>query len=141
MKKFNIKEWLDNQLIKEETTYRDLSKSLEKAFNSTGVTKHIFDNKVTISASGWSIGHPNGSIGVTFWLMDDKVSTNKLKSTAKKWAKDNDLIASTFYPKGIKPNDKASQDWNNKSSGKANFVYGFTFYKPNFQTKSIYTPL
>jgi len=139
--KFNIKEWLDNQLLKEETTYRDLSKSLEKAFNSTGVTKHTYDNKLTISASGWRVGHPNGDIGITFWLMDDEVSTNKLKSVAKKWAKANDLIAATYHPKGITPNDKARQDWNNKAGRTANFVYGFTFYKPNYTTKSIYTPL
>jgi len=128
--------------LNEAATYQSLENDLRKTFEKTGVQKSCYDGDFAISASAWEIGHPNGSIGITFWLMEE-VPTNKLDAVAKDWAKKNKLEAATFYPNGITPNvdPTKNQNWNNKAAQNANYVYGFTFYDKNYASKSVYTPL
>lgn len=131
-----------NDFINEANTYADLAPSLESAFKKTGIQDSCYDNKIKVNGSMWNIGHPNGSIGVTFWLMEPVptiVYKDALK-TAKSWAKQNNLIAATFYPDGVALNDKGKQDWGNKSAMNAKYVWGFTFYTKEYQIK-IYTEL
>ena len=125
-------------------TYRDLEESLYRTFETNSdVESDCFNEEMSISASGWEINHPNGSIGITFWLMSDKIDIENLNQIAIDWAKKNDLIASTFYPNGIVSNKDRikTQDWNNKSAQNADYIYGFTFYSEAFSIKKIYTKL
>ena len=128
--------------LNEAATYRDLEEDLRRTFEKTGIAKRCFNGELAISASGWTINHPNGSIAITFWLMDD-VPTDKLIKTAKEWAKKHDLIAATFYPDGVKDNSDAvkTQDWSNKAAQGAKFVYGFTFYSKYYELTKVYVPL
>jgi len=133
-----------NEFLNEEETYRNYVGELKTAFRKTGIEEHLYDNQLVVSASGWPIGHPNGSIGITFWLMDDDIDIKKLQKVAKSFAKKHGFIASTFYPNGIESNADSSktQDWRNKAAMGSNFVYGFTFYNEGNDTaKKIYTIL
>lgn len=124
-------------------TYNDLKNDLRKAFEKTGIERKCYDNKMSLSASWWELGHPDGSLEVTFWLMSDDVNVDKLINIAKTWAKKHGLIAVTYYPKGIQPNiDPVKyQDWNNTPAMFAKFIYGFTFICDNYSCKNVYTKL
>ena len=135
----SLKEYLN-----EEETYKNYAGELKVMFRKTGIVKHLYNNELTVSASGWPIGHPNGSIGITFWLMDDDIDVKKLQKVAKSYAKKHGFIASTFYPDGIQSNADSSktQDWSNNAAQGSNFIYGFTFYNEGNDTaKKIYTVL
>jgi hypothetical protein len=123
-------------------SYKDLERDLLKTFEKTGIAKKCYNGEIVVSGSGWSRPHPNGSISVTFWLMD-KVPTDKLDKVAKEWAKKHDLIAATFYKNGIKDNADPvkNQDWRNEAAQSAKYIYGFTFYDDIYELKSVYTPL
>jgi hypothetical protein len=136
----HIKEF--NEFINEQKTYKDLESDLRKTFEKTGIAKRCYNGEINVGGSFWHIGHPNGSVNVTFWLMD-KVPVDKLNKTAKEWAKKHDLIAATFYPNGIKDNiePKKNQDWTNAAAQNAKYVYGFAFYTDSYSMKNIYKPL
>lgn len=136
----HIKEF--NEFINEQQTYKDLESDLKKTFEKTGIAKRCYNGEINVGGSFWPIGHPNGSVNVTFWLMD-KVPVDKLNKTAKEWAKKHDLIAATFYPNGIKDNSDAikTQDWTNVAAQNAKYVYGFAFYTDSYSMKNIYKPL
>jgi hypothetical protein len=136
----HIKEY--SEFINEQKTYKDLESDLRKTFEKTGIAKRCYNGEIVVGGSFWPIGHPNGSVNVTFWLMD-KVPVDKLNKTAKEWAKKNNLIAATFYPDGIKDNSDAvkTQDWRNAAAQNAKYVYGFAFYTDSYSMKNVYKPL
>jgi hypothetical protein len=125
-----------------ELRYVDLEEDLRKTFERTGVSKKCYNGNLAIGGSWWGIRHPNGSIAITFWLME-KVPTDRLIKTAKAWAKKHGLIAATFYPNGIKDNldPRRTQDWNNKAAQNSKFIYGFTFYSDRYELASIFKPI
>lgn len=136
----HIKEF--NEFINEQKTYKDLESDLKKTFEKTGIAKRCYNGDIKVGGSIFNVGHPNGSVNVTFWLMD-KVPVDKLNKTAKEWAKKHNLIAATFYPDGIKDNSDAikTQDWTNVAAQNAKYVYGFAFYTDSYSMKNIYKPL
>jgi hypothetical protein len=131
-----------DSFLNEAQSYQELESDLLKAFEKTGIAKRCYNGEIVVSGSNWSRPHPNGSIGVTFWLMDE-VPTDKLDKTAKDWAKKHNLIAATFYKNGIKDNSDAvkTQRWSDRAAQSAKYVYGFTFYDDSYASKSVYTPL
>jgi len=142
MKNLQTFEEFLNENLNESQSYKDLEADLLKTFEKTGIAKRCYNGEIKVSGSGWNRPHPNGSIGITFWLMD-KVPTDKLDKTAKEWAKKHDLTAATFYKGGIKDNSNArqTQDWSDKAAQSAKWAYGFTFYDESYSSKSVYTPL
>ena len=128
--------------INESVTYKDFESDLRKTFEKTGIAKRCYNGELVVGGSFWPVGHPNGSVNITFWLMD-KVPVEKLNKTAKDWADKNGLIAATFYPDGLKDNSDAvkTQNWNDKAAMNAKFVYGFAFYTKEYSMKNIYKPL
>lgn len=128
-----------DDFINEARSYRSYEDSLKAAFMKTGIQNHTYNNEFRVSGSGWPVGHPDGSVGVTFWMMD-YVEPKELIKTAKKWAKQNGLRALTFYPDGVEENDPSRQNWGNAAAQNAKYVYGFTF-KGEGGGNSVYTPL
>ena len=124
-------------------TYKGLESDLRKAFEKTGIEQKCYDNKSSVGGSGWELGHPNGSISVTFWLMSDDADVDELIYIAKDWSKKHNLITATYYPNGIisNINPVKHQDWNNRSAMSTKFIYGFTFFRDNYACKKIYTEL
>lgn len=126
-----------------QETYKDLERDLVKTFEKTGIAKRCYNGEIVVSGSSWTRPHPNGSIGVTFWLMES-VPTAKLDKAAKEWAKKHGLTAATFYPDGLSTNSNPAQtqNWSNKAAMNANYIYGFTFYdEDSYALKSVYKPL
>ena len=132
-----------NNFLNEGETYRDYISAMNKVFKKTGIDKHCYDNRMQTSGSGFEIPNPNGSFGITFWLLDDDVDIKELQKVAKDFAKKHGFIAATFYPEGIVSNADSTktQDWSNKAAQNSDFVYGFTFYSKNNSFGNIYTVL
>ena len=109
-------------------------------FKKTNIEDHLYNKEMNISASGWNLSHPDGSIGVTFWLMDNNVDKNKLDNVAKSFAKKYGLVAATLYKDGIVENKDPgkTQIWSNKAAQNAKYIYGFTFYKNEQKKEKIY---
>ena len=132
----------EKKSIDESKSYSDLESDLLSTLEKTGIQKKCYDNEINISASRWQIPNPNGSISVTFWLMDDNININLLNKTAKEWADKNDLIVSS-HKKGVEKNADPvkNQNWSNKAAMNSKFVYSLIFYSENYSSKTKYPPL
>lgn len=114
-----------DQFINEEKTYLDIEDELRSELEKTGVQNNCYDNHINISSSRWRIGHDDGSINVTFWIVnldDIEGKMKKAKDVMKKFAKKHGLVASAFKD-GIKPNRPEIQNWSNKAGRAATYVY------------------
>jgi hypothetical protein len=106
--------------VNESLTYKSIEHEVSNALSSY---KHLtISNNIAISASGWELDHPNGSLTVTFWLADKDFPEAKVAKSLKDVASKHGLIV---LGNGVVENDKKSQNWNNKDGMKADYVASF----------------